>query len=318
MKKQIVINCIILVFILISFLFLLTGCSSEDTNLQSKAEKEIEHLEEKIIAMMNNLNQITLSNSVLIEEKTQKASESSKEGQNNQQSSGSGGSQGEGGGGESSKGSDSGSSSESSNSGSSKENTTEESTKYEIKNDSILASKTEEVDWENVKSSAETLHSTWATLTIDLHGLNVKNDDILNFSSVLDQVTISANNEDKTATLNNLASLYAFFPIYIEQISDNSEKINLDYTKACVLNSYALVEQNKWDEMKLQVTNAINYFTNILNGVNEDRQNQNSSKIYVLLNELSNCIDIKDKDLYMIKYRNVMEELVNFKYTNKS
>lgn len=316
MKKQIVINSIVLFFILLCILFLLTGCSLEDTSLKSKAEKEIEHLEEKIIAMMNSLNQITLSNSILIEEKTEKTSESAQEGQNNQQSNSSGGSQeGEGSG----KGSDTGSSSGSSDSESNKENTTEESTKYEIKNDSILVNGTKKVDWENIKSSAETIHSTWATLTIDLHGLNVNNEDILNFSNVLDQVTISAKKEDKTATLNNLASLYAFFPNYIEQISDDSEKINLDYTKACVLNSYALVQQNKWEEMKIQVANAINYFTNILNSVNEDRQNQNSiSKIYVLLNELNNSIDIKDKDLYMIKYRNVMEELVNFKYTNEN
>ena len=65
--------------------------------------------------------------------------------------------------------------------------------------------------------------------------------------------------------------------------------------------------------MKLQVTNGINYFTNILNSVNDEKQNQNKlSKTYVLLNELNNSIDLKDKDLYMIKYRNVMEELVNF------
>lgn len=308
MKKQIIIGSIILICIVACVVvFIISKNNSKDISLQAKTEDEIEHLEEKIVAMMNSLNKIILSNSVLVEEKTNENSQTSgntKQSNDNSQEDGEE---------SSSQSSDSSSSSGSSDSDSDKENTTKGNSKYEIVNDSILANQNQTVDWEYIKSSAETIHSSWATLTIDLHSLNVNNQDILNFSNVLDQVTLSVKQEDKTATLNNLASLYAFFPIYIKQISNDSEKINIDYTKTCVLNSYALVEQNKWDEMKLQVTNGINYFTNILNSVNDEKQNQNKlSKTYVLLNELNNSIDLKDKDLYMIKYRNVMEELVNF------
>lgn len=307
MKKQIIIGSIILICIVACVVFIISKNNSKDISLQAKTEDEIEHLEEKIVAMMNSLNKITLSNSVLVEEKTNENSQTSgntKQSNDNSQEDGEE---------SSSQSSDSSSSSGSSDSDSDKENTTKGNSKYEIVNDSILTNQNQTVDWEYIKSSAETIHSSWATLTIDLHSLNVNNQDILNFSNVLDQVTLSVKQEDKTATLNNLASLYAFFPIYIKQISNDSEKINIDYTKTCVLNSYALIEQNKWDEMKLQVTNGINYFTNILNSVNDEKQNQNKlSKTYVLLNELNNSIDLKDKDLYMIKYRNVMEELVNF------
>jgi len=311
MKKQIIMNFFIVFCILVCFIFALTGCSSDDANLQAKTEKEIEHLQEKVIAIMNSLNQITLSNSMLIEEKTQGDSQDSQKSENKQESS-SGESEGkEEKEGESNKSSDDSSSSGSNESNNS--NASSEEKKYEVKNDSILANKNSSIDWESIKSSVETIHSEWATLTIDLHALNVNNEDILNFSDVLDQVTISTKQEDKTTTLNNLASLYAYFPNYIKQILDDTEKINLNYTKACILNSYALVEQEKWEEMKSQVSNAIQYFTNILNGVNENTKNQNRiSKIYVMLNELNNSIDIKDKDLYMIKYKNVMEELVNF------
>lgn len=306
--KKIIISCIILFLIIIGIFFFFTKNSSADISLEVKTEKQIEQLGKKIVAMMNNLNQITLSDSVIIEEKTNKNTQESQ----NTQSSSSGGEnkqQKE----KSDNSSDSNSSSStssSSNSENNKENTSSETTKYEIKNDSILAKKDSNINWDNIKTNIETIHSAWANLTIDLHALNVNGDDILNFSNVLDQVTISIKQEDKVATLNNLATLYAFFPNYIEQISNDNEKINLNYTKACVLNSYAFAEQNKWDEMKLQVSNAINYFTNILNSVNENRENQNElTKIYVLLNELNNSIDLKDKDLYMIKYKNVIEKL---------
>lgn len=66
--------------------------------------------------------------------------------------------------------------------------------------------------------------------------------------------------------------------------------------------------------MKKQTASAIENFSNIMNNIeNNERQNKNKiTKIYVLLNELYSSIDLKDKELYYIKYRNVMEELINF------
>lgn len=216
------------------------------------------------------------------------------------------------------KSSNSSSSSSSSSSGSAKneksENAsdTKENTKFELKNNGVLMGQSKEVDWDSIKSNTEMLYSTLPTVILDLHELNVNNEDILNFSDVLDQVTLSVKQEDKTATLNNLASLYAFLPTYRSQISEDNQSVNIDYMKACVLNSYAFVEQEKWDEMKKQMVNAMNYFSNIMNRVEGKEQEQNQiSKIYVLLNELNNSIDKKEKDLYYIKYRNLMEELVN-------
>lgn len=315
MKKQRFVNFILLFSILliaIFFVFLFKiNHRSEDNKLESKAEQEIRQLEDKIIAMMNNLNKISFSNFVLVEEKVQSSDSNSQEGNKGQESSGSGEESST----QSSSNSSNGSSSsgDSSNSQSKDTSNKKENTKFELKNSGILSSTGQEVDWDSIKSNAEILYSTWPTAVVDLHELNVKNEDILNFSTVLDQVTLSAKKEDKTATLNNLASLYAFLPNYRSQISEDDKSIYIDYTRACVLNSYALVEQNKWDEMKVQIVNAIEYFSNIMNRVEENNAQSQSriSKIYILLNELNKSVETKDKDLYYIKYRNVMEELVN-------
>lgn len=317
MKKQRFVNFILLFSILliaIFFVFLFKmNHRSEDNKLESKAEQEIRQLEDKIIAMMNNLNKISFSNFVLVEEKVQSSDSNSQEENKGQESSGSGQESST----QSSSNSSNGSSSlgDSSNSQNKDTSNKKENTKFELKNGGILSSTGQEVDWDSIKSNAEILYSTWPTAVVDLHELNVKNEDILNFSTVLDQVTLSAKKEDKTATLNNLASLYAFLPNYRSQISEDDKSIYIDYTRACVLNSYALVEQNKWDEMKVQIVNAIEYFSNIMNRVEENNAQSQSriSKIYILLNELNKSVETKDKDLYYIKYRNVMEELVNFK-----
>lgn len=307
MKNRQFVNFILLFFILFSFLFVLTGCSSDEKDLKNKAEREIRQLEDKIMAMMNNINSISFSNFVLVEEKIQNNSESSQGSGNEQQNNSSKQQEGDSSKNSSSSSENSGNS-ERKESGNSKENS-----KFELKNNGILSNSSNEVDWDSIKSNTEIIYSTWPTTVVDLHQLNVKNEDILNFSNVLDQVTIGVKQEDKVATLNNLASLYAFLPNYRSQISSDNKMLNIDYTKACILNSYALAEQNKWDEMKTQITNGINYFSNVMNSIDGNGQAQSRvSKIYVLLNELNSSIDLKDKELYYIKYRNAMEELVNF------
>lgn len=301
MKKQINLNYILLFFILFCVLFLLSGCSSQNNSLASKTEDEIDYIEEKIVAMANSLNGINFSNAVLI---TENRNQNTKATENSNSSS----QQGE----ESSNETDSNSSDSSSNSQSNEESTSQVTTKYEIKDNSILIKQNENIDWEYIKSNTETMHSAWSNLTIDLHELNVNNEEILNSGNILDQLTLNAKEENKVETLSNLAQLYDYLSNYRRQISKDNEKINIDYTKACIVNSYALMEQDKWDEAKKQVTDAINYFSNVINSINENTENQSKiSKIYVMLNELNNSISLKDKDLYMIKYRNVMEKLVN-------
>lgn len=314
MKKIIVTIVVIgIIVAILATVVIFATRNTEEKSLTTKAEEQIRYLEDKIIAMTNHLNQIRFSNSILVEKNADEDSNSQKQNEQSNETGSEGGSQQ----GQSSQQSSSGESSSSSSSqGSQNEQQTsssEDSLQYEIKNNSILSNTTKEVDWEYMKTNTEIIYSTWPSMMVDLHELNVKNEDILNFSSSLDQVTLAAKQENKSVTLNNLANLYGFLPNYRSQISENNDEINIDYTKAYLLNSYALVEQEQWEEVKKQLENANAYFSNIMNSINGNGQKQSHiSKIYVLLNELNKTIDYKDKQLFYIKYRNAMEELVNF------
>ena len=308
MRKKIVIYIFIIFFILISIgfgiVFAATNNSEKDVKeLKDKAIEEIDLLEDKIISMMNKLNNINFSNTILIEEKTnnneKKTNEQNEESfAKNEQSQG---------------GSNSSTDSSNENSQNSSNRTSSENIKYEVKNNGILGNDfNSSVDWEYLKINIETIHTIIPTIIADLNSLNVNSEDILKFNTILDEVTLDIKNEDKISTLNNLASLYGTLPIYESQFLGNLQKINILYCKNSILNSYALIEQNNWQEVKNQITNAINYFTNVLDDVNENTQNQNRiSKIYILLNELNSTIDLQDKELFYIKYRNTMEELIN-------
>ena len=215
----------------------------KNENLIQKVEQEIKVLEDKIIAMMNKLNNISFLNALFIEEISC----------NNQ---------------------------------------------------------VPEIDWTYMKTNVETIYTILPTFISDLNMLEINSDGISNFSNILDQTTLSIKNEDKFASINNLANLYAFLPNYRSQLSSDKQKINIDYTINFVLNGYAFLEQNNWDEVNMQLTSAINCYLTVMEKMDEDFIAQNRvSKAYILLNELKNCVSFQDKDLFYMKYYLLIEEL---------
>lgn len=310
MNKKIflIIFSIAIVIIFVAYIVTSTNnyIKSNSKKVDEKTEEEIKQLEEKLVGMINSLNNISFTNTVLKQTSEKSSSTNSDNNSSNNSSDSSSN--------DSNNGQNSQSLGNSDNDSNSISSKTEEQVKYEIQKNDILLIDLSNIDWEYIKANTESIYNLWANLIIDLHELNVNNQDILNFSNTLDQVTLSVKQENKYSSVTNLVSLYSYLPTYVNQFSNNENEKNLFLTKNCVLNTYALIEQQNWDEMKKQTASAIEYFSNIMNNIeNNERQNKNKiTKIYVLLNELYSSIDLKDKELYYIKYRNVMEELINF------
>lgn len=307
MEKSIIKSSICILLILSIMLVFLTGCSNnKEDKLKSKTEDELSRFESKLFDIANKLNNISYTNYILTESK-EKNAQDSQESQNQEGNSGK-----EQSGGNSQK---SGSSSGGESSGNEQNKQSKESDvipKYEMEQSSILTNKQTEIDWDYIKYNTEILDSNWSTIVIDLHSLNVDNSDILNCGDTLNDLIISTKNEDKTKTLQILSDLYSYIPKYTKQYSNDTTKINIQYIKYFILDAYTLVEEDKWDEVKIQVDNAKNYLSNIINIVNQEQNNQNKiNKIYVLLNELDNSINYKDKELFYIKYKALMQNIEN-------
>ena len=283
----VVIIIAISIFIIIKF----KNNNKKDDNLNEKTQEELKYISTKIIELMNGLNNITFSNYILIEEEnTDNKENNSNENNENEVNK--------------------------SDTFSDKSNNTQSSSesniKYELKGSNILSNNTGTINWDNEKGAIESINVKWTSLIVDLHQLNVNNDDILNFSNILNQTIVNIKQENKVNTMLDLANLYGYIPNYLKQFSNDEEKISIEYIKSNILNSYALVEQERWDEVKEQVFNSVENITNIMNSINTEQFSQYQiNRIYVMLNELYSSIDLKDKQLYYIKYRNVMEELMN-------
>ena len=289
----VVIIIAISIFIIIKF----KNNNKKNDNLNEKTQEELKYISTKIIELMNGLNNITFSNYILIEEEnTDNKENNSNENNENERN-------------EMNEENTSDTSSDKSNN---TQSSSESNIKYELKGSNILSNNAGTINWDNEKGAIESINVKWTSLIVDLHQLNVNNDDILNFSNILNQTIVNIKQENKVNTMLDLANLYGHIPNYLKQFSNDEEKISIEYIKSNILNSYALVEQERWDEVKEQVFNSVENITNIMNSVNTEQFSQYQiNRIYVMLNELYSSIDLKDKQLYYIKYRNVMEELMN-------
>ena len=65
--------------------------------------------------------------------------------------------------------------------------------------------------------------------------------------------------------------------------------------------------------MNTEVNEAINYYNSIINQTSYVSKNSfNIEKANVSLKELQNSLTVKDKKVFYIKYRNLMEQLSSF------
>ncbi len=177
---------------------------------------------------------------------------------------------------------------------------------YGLESYGILTSN-ESIDWDEIKNDVETIYTIVPTMTLDLYSMNINQEDILNFNKELDDLTIAVKNENKDESLIKLANLYRYLPAYASNFSNDLNYISLLETKSNIFKTYVFVNLGNWDEASSFTNKSIESYSRALNNIQESR-NDNTNKIYIILNEMQNAISIKDKDVFLIKYKNFVEE----------
>ena len=72
------------------------------------------------------------------------------------------------------------------------------------------------------------------------------------------------------------------------------------------------MDEEKWDEVSNDIKSAIDLYSKLLTNTNMEPQKQsNISKGYIVINELQNAVNLKDKSIFLIKYKNALEEMNN-------
>lgn len=298
----------------------LTGCASQDENqiMKEKVGREIEYLELRLVDMLNNVNGISLYNYIVKAEQISEQTTPKNSGDGNsvavqaEETEQSSSEQGQSGSGNSSQGQE-GSGGQSQPSEASAEGSNNSNVLYKMEGNEILL-QNRQTDWTSLKSDIEKLYSDWSTIQLDLYKMNVNSQDVLNFSSDLDIATTAIKSEDKAKTLTSLAKLYSYIPTFATASNQDALVSNVYKTKSNLLTAYSVVEQDDFTKVEQEMKNAEQSFMPIINDVNSGTENQvNINKAYVLIKELQNFSTNKDKDIFYIKYKNLIQELTNIR-----
>ena len=272
-----IIKTLSIIFLVALVIISFSGCSKQKTDeeqLRDKNISEIDYLDNYIMLMLNSINDIDLKQYDAKIEKTENLNEILQESEET-----------------------------------SSEDTGNNVVQYSMVPNTILnANKT--INWKNLKLEIENLNNTWPSIIVDLYKANVDNKKLTEFSDLINTCIGNIKNENRTETLNSLAKLYEYIPVFLEKIASDNKQIELAKTKVEVINAYVNIDFANWEELKTSLDRAISNFEPIVNNTNEAEKEYNIRKAYVLLQEFKNAVDTNDKDLLFMKYKNLMEELI--------
>lgn len=277
---------VIAIIVGIVFAFNILSSAENTESITEKNEEEIRYLDTKLLSLINYLNNIDLQNykvtlTKVESESSSSSSSSKKEQKNNEQE-------------------------DSAENGTDKGETT--LTKMEKE---TIVSNEGEVDWKTIEGELELIYSTWPTIVLDLYKVNVSSEDILNFSSDLDETIKNVKKQDKTLSCMYLAKLYGYIPKFLEKNDVEEIKKETLKAKTYIVNAYAYAETQNFEKMGGEVQKAENIFANLVNDATyvNDRRKYNINKSYILIGELKNSLASKDTGIFYIKYKNLIEEL---------
>ena len=269
---------------------------------KEKTVSEVRYLETKLTSLLNAINNIKYENYKVMSSKIDETESSSNSTKSSGRSDSSHMNSGES---KSKTSSQSSGESDSEQTGEEKESS---QTKYTLEKTSTLSNSSKEINWDKIKSEVEILYSVIPTTTLDLYSLNIDQNEILQFNKDFDNLTSSVKNEDKEKTLERLSKLYGYLPKYLEKIYENETYTNIVKTKSYVVSAYSIVDTENWNQISEYVKKAIESYSSVLNNITTDSKTYNVNKGYILLNELQNAVNMKDKEIFLIKYKNLLEE----------
>ena len=171
---------------------------------------------------------------------------------------------------------------------------------------------TDDINLDSVKSEIENLYTSLPSITIDLYQLNINQQDVLDFNTQVDKLTSVAKDEKKEETLSELTKVYEYIPKFLRSSGQEELYTILVETKLNVFKAYSKLDGDNWQEISMDMKNAIDSYSQLLTNTQiEARKQYNISKTYIMLNELQNAINLQDTSVFLIKYKNLLEEINN-------
>jgi len=105
--------------------------------------------------------------------------------------------------------------------------------------------------------------------------------------------------------------MYAILPEFMKNSDIEQMKKDIISTKTNIINAYSYVDIEAWDNVQKEIVSAEKKMVNMVNEMStkESQKKFNINQTYILIEELKNSLPLKDKGIFYLKYKNILEEL---------
>ena len=300
--KTVAFVCLSIIIVVIIIFMFQTISKENGKDAKEKTLAEVEFIEVKLVGLLNKMNNIEVRNyNVSVTEITQKKSLENESNTAN----------------ETSKSADKENNDKANEKGDTsseqktndKESENQQNEKFQLKATGVLT-RNEDIDWEQVKNDVEMLYSSIPTITLDLYQMQVAQEDILNFNKEIDILTLAIQKNSKEETLKSLSTIYEYISKFIEKTTNDNLIKTITKTKSDLFKSYSQLDRKNWQEISEMIKKAVDNFSQLLTETKIDSNKQYTiNKVYVMLNELQNAVKVQDINVFLIKYKNILEEM---------
>lgn len=170
--------------------------------------------------------------------------------------------------------------------------------------------KDDATDWEMVNKDAQKIGKVLDTLMLDFGEAKISNDELNKFRNQIDNLLIACGTEDEQALFTSASNLYALLPNYYGKFSNDNNKKDIMTLKSLVLQSYINSYFLNWEEAKTIAQSAETKYKEMSDNLEYMKEYSYSlNKIYILVEEFKNAVDLEESDLAKIKYINFIEKI---------
>ena len=168
----------------------------------------------------------------------------------------------------------------------------------------------EKINWDYIKGDIFNINDAWNSAILDLSKVDIDDNEILKFSSSLNNLLISVSNQNEGMMISNLNDMYSQIIVFEDSYSNDKIKIERQKIKSQVLSTYNFLVQNQFEQSRIKIEETINNYKELMN--NDEYKEANKydlNKVYILLLEFRTAIQTQNYDLTRLKYILAVEEL---------
>lgn len=166
------------------------------------------------------------------------------------------------------------------------------------------------LNWELIQENIIELNGVLDTVILDMSDLEISNEDIIKFKNGINSLSIAVYNKDINETFSEYGKLYLLLPTFANKSYIDKNKAKLLELKTMITSSFVYANLLDWENAKKTINDAETKYKIMMDDIDYMKEySYNLNKVFVLLGEIKNSIEIEELELTKIKYVNFIEKI---------